>query len=343
MATSHQLQNRGELTSAWNASSSGLANVWSSSTTTFLSLPTHGQNLVKDAIKDGALSAKGDKEMLQKVQKIVSATVDAVIGGRERIEASITRFKKESDELNEELSSYAKKLMSRLSSGQSVDTAEADNLKFMVQTAQHVAGRFFETAQQLMELQKMQSAGLLTDYQGAIDLVFYARTKELDLLKTRLEILQKQEDHELKIMIALQDQQLKEESQRFDQIMSVAKFVSEEEKMRFEKGMELRKHDHQKETDLLGLALQEKKMGFEHQRGMKTLDIEDKKNELEYRRSLEQMKSQQTVEILKQKNHKQIETHRISSDKETKLQEIDANARVETVKAIAGRVMCLMM
>lgn len=302
--------------------------VWGSPSRSNYYVHSHGAEMVNAARDGGALDPKGDQELLARVKKIADASINQIIENRRKIDAAIETFIKESDKINGKFANMANHLMDDLSRNIEVTQARASNVSFAETVAKQVANRFAETARQLIDLQKLNHEGKLGDCKGVVDLLFYARMKEIELLNSRLDLLQKQENHELQMMIALQNEQLKVEAQRFDQMLQVSNFLSKEDQRYFENSLNSRKQKHEEEVDLLKLVQEDKKMDLENERENKKID-----NEF-------------TIDQLKEKNKKEIEAYRIKSDQKMKLAEISSNERckvVETLANIAKPSVCSVM
>jgi len=289
---------------------------------------SHGSQMIAQAKDGGLLDTRQDQEMLKRVQALVQTTIHQVVENRAKIDRSIEVFIVKSNEINEKFFRIATGFMDDISRDHNVTQARASNVQFAEELAKQTCNRFYESAKQLMELQKINNEGKLGEYKGVIDLVFYARIKEIELLDKRLELLQKQENHELQIMVALQNQELKAEAQRFDQWMQASKFLSSEDQRLFENGLKERQQRHEQEVDLLKLSLEDKKIDQEDRRENKKID-----NEFE-------------IDTLKEKNKAAIDKHRIEADKEIKLAEISSNERcaiIESVAKMATPGQCLIM
>ena len=62
-------QGGGSLADAWSNPTGGLSSAWGQSSFSTTIVSTHGRDLITSAVKEGALSTREDREMLEKVKK----------------------------------------------------------------------------------------------------------------------------------------------------------------------------------------------------------------------------------------------------------------------------------
>ncbi|MBS4164974.1 hypothetical protein NEOC65_000020 [Neochlamydia sp. AcF65] len=303
------------------------------------------QKLVNQSFKKGALSIKEDREMLEKIKIVLSEQTTQTIALRKQIDESVTSFYDESMKMNKLCSSLAFEIAKALKDATiaSIRTGEAlrmdydernRSVEFTIHLATQVGHRYYETAKQFMDLQRINTDGRFKDYQECIDLVFYARKQELDLLKSRLEVLAHHENHELQIMTALHNQKLKEESQLFDQLMQGANFVSEQNEKEIKFSIEERELAQSHEVDLVKLSLEKERV-----------ELEGKKAENE--KEIEELKEKNKMEVEKYlaEKHVEIEGKRIDADTRCRLTETAATVTTTTLNAVASiaKPKCLLM
>jgi hypothetical protein len=102
----------------------------------------------------------------------------------------------------------------------------------------HLVWSLFRLAKNSLELIKDSSSQYLTlekkaselgfkNFQGTLEIALYARKLEIDHVKDQLEILIKQEDHTLALNLQSHTQKLKEESQKFNQLLQIKELESQ--------------------------------------------------------------------------------------------------------------------
>jgi hypothetical protein len=111
--------------------------------------------------------------------------------------------------------------------------------------------------------------------------MFFQRFQEIELMEKRVDLLIKQENHELTCKIAIHNQALKEEEQYFRQFLDSKEFEAKEKEREFRRGLDERKQSHQETIDFKKLRIEEKKLDFEKLKAENEDEIAQKKIKLE--------------------------------------------------------------
>lgn len=201
-----------------------------------------------------SLSIEQDSEFKTMVEGVIRQSFGELIQSRVRIENSLEEFRIKSSEANARFDTYVSQIAEDLLAGKVVDSARVKNARFIQKMTKDIKDRYFETSKQLQELEEMNRNGKFGDYTGAIDLIFKMRISQLDLVRSKIEILQTQENHELKILITLHNQRLRDQAQKIDYMLRVAKFNAEEKERAFRRRFDLEAQKLKEQTELNELA-----------------------------------------------------------------------------------------
>lgn len=271
-----------------------------------------GDILIARELEEGALSLEKDQASLKMVNDIAMASIQQIVEMRQSIDTAIKKYIEQTYKFLDEYTELSLKLAKDVVAGRHTEQAQADNAMYLHNLAEQVSHRYYEAAKQLMELSNLNNEGKLNDYKGVVELVFLARFKEIELFSKRLELLREHDDHKLKIMTALHNQELKAEAQLFDQYMKKAKFDSSEEQRKFENSLADREQKRKEEKDLQEMALAEIKMDKEFR-----------------------------LETLKAENRKEVEIHATESNAKVERARISSQERVAYAQAAASRSGCI--
>merc|ERR1712039_342566 len=120
----------------------------------------------------------GDRQTLQKIREIINSTVGQIIERRKEISDAISTFYEKSKQANADFDQYVQVMRPIIESGE-MTKEELENRRLVCELTKEAADRYSGTAKQLIELRKLESEGLLTDYQGVMELMLGARMKEV--------------------------------------------------------------------------------------------------------------------------------------------------------------------
>ncbi len=181
----------------------------------------------------------------------------------------------------------------------------------------------FHIAVQALSLAKQLREKKLDDYLSEIEAIFRGRMLDIQEVKTRMEELRKQENHELEIEIKQRNLVLQEEAQKFQQVLVRAKLLSEENQRQFENMMTMRKQDHLEKFDFAKFDLEKKKVRLDNQVQNKQLDYHRECN------------------LNAQSNTRDIEMRKISSIEHVELAKMNSQDRIasfDRIISLAGQV-----
>jgi len=276
---------------------------------------SHG--LMKRSIASGTLS-KSEDALLMEVKKVLSSTGTEIIAARKKIDESIQNFYIMSNKFNTVCSEGAMKIALLLTQSDSDNSINIGELYKRCETlgsiAKLISARYFETSTQMMDLQKLNSEGKLGDFKGVINLLFFARIKELELLGKKMKVLYTQEDHEVKVMTLIQNERLKRESQLFDQYLKVVKFEKKEAQRQVDNRIKTRKAEHDREVDFSKLGIEKDKIRIN-----------------------------ESIDKQKLADKKFIDKLRINAEEKVKLANISTNERIEWGNRVVELSKCSVM
>ena len=273
---------------------------------------SHGKAYLTKTVEEGVLSVRADTETRKQTDMIIQEVALQIQEARRYIDVAIAEFRDTSSEGNAKSKNYAFSLIDILASGGEVTQTQAHNATFIDELVKQENNRYFESAKQLMDLEKINMDGKLGPIGGLIKAITEARMSELKILSEKLKTMREQEDHELAVDVAIRNQLLKEQSVEFDQLMQGIRLDSETKQKELENDLKERAQTHQEEKDLKDLAIKEKKSLSE---------TELQKEKQNYEKELEERCI---------KSNAAIEHHRIAAETFTKV--TDSAAKVAAPK-----------
>jgi|GEM_PF-6695690 len=277
----------------------------------FAPITNYSSQLMQRAQGQWSVAKGEDYEQLNRIKSVINEATTSIIAQRKVIDAAIADFYGQSMQFNKICADHALSISKQISAGKDVSQSQIDHMNFLMQLATQIGNRFYETANQLLTIQKLNSEQKLADFKGVIDLIFFSRMKELDLLKGRLELCQNQTNFELHLATAIQTEALKAEAQAFDQHLKTIQFQSQERQLEFEHDLKQREQDHTAEVDLTKLALA--------------------RMEIIGKQDLEKMAAlgQQKISEAKVRNEREISEMQIRGQHKIDMQRIKAEERVK--------------
>ena len=220
---------------------------------------------------------------------------------RKEVDLSIKEFRMEASRSNGKFAEHAYTAMDRAMNGGIRSNEDLSGIDACSNLANAIVKHYFDTANQLMTLQKMNAEGKLEDMGKSVDEIYNTRMRELALLKETLTILRTQDSHNLDVETKQRQQRLNEETHRVDQYLKTLTLNDQREQTKLEAQLKEREQRYQQEKDERQFQADEKKA-----------DSEAKLKEL-------QLKGQIALEEKKIQSQKTVEDHKIAAELTGKL------------------------
>ncbi len=149
--------------------------------------------------------------MVAEMQSIYSASTEASKKARERIAGAMERFQSESSTMNDKVFEFAMKVSDEIIANRSVDKKRIKHFNRLATMAEEVSQLYSETAETVITLTNRSIEGRYSKVQGAIDLTFHARMKEIESLKEKLDLVLSDPSRPLMLRVLVQLGTLKQE------------------------------------------------------------------------------------------------------------------------------------
>lgn len=177
----------------------------------------------------------------------------------QRVDRKIDQYYDVSNDLSSDSYKNAKKNIRALSSGEDPEKIKARRIAIK-EEIDACTSHYFVAAVQALALSKMKREEQFDAYMDEIESIFQSRIRDLQVFRGCVQTLQEGEDHEMRLEITRRNQCLKEEAQKFNQILTKAKFFSAEDQREFDKTLAQRKQGHIEAMDNRVQDLNKKKV-----------------------------------------------------------------------------------
>lgn len=265
-------------------------------------ISTTSRAVFESHVTEGFFSIERDRETLQKINRVISSSIDQILQRRQEIDNAISTFYDKAKQVNAYFETFVQVMTLEIQSGQMTPEKMANN-RVISDLTKESADRYAGTAKQLMELRKLESEGLFKDYEGVLGFVYQARVKEIELMESRVNLLHKQENHELAAKIAIHNQQLKQEEFTFNRLLKGKEMEATEREKEFRRDLDMRKQKHEEKINWEKVGIDKRKVDLE-------------KAKLEHEKDLDGLKIS-------------VERHRIDADERSRLAEATARERMD--------------
>lgn len=255
--------------------------------------PTYTQQHMREIQSSTMFSVQDDVLRRKQADEMIMKLILQVQKASKSIDLAIEDFEATSKGANRKFADMTLKKMDDIASGRDVTNSDMNYVDALSQFAKSIANRYFETTTQLMDLQKINQAGKLKGQENIVEMVFDFRMKELKLFGERLQLMRKQETHEIDNEFRVRDQELKEQSMQFDSLMKVVKLENEKDQQEFNK------------------HLAERQSRYEQEKDMKELQIKEETATGELKLKENQLISNEKIAKEKMQTEKDIETRRV--------------------------------
>ena len=248
------------------------------------------QYVAKSAEGNGALSYDTHQRQMQVVDKALNTMVLQVEYNAQNIQIIVKKFMDLVQETNKKITQYCSAIIDRGTRGDPTLSADEVLKATAIMTFATSSVKVMNESSELALNLADKGASIITKQtQNAIGAIFDARMKEVALFAQKVEIFHKQEEHDLKIMLQIQDARLKEQAQLFAQMKEVVQIETEREKVHFSQQMEVRKAQVEQ-------ALQMKGMELKAQEVQNTKDVQVLEQNIKERLGLQAIQSTERVQ-----------------------------------------------
>ena len=245
------------------------------------------QDILQDHISAGVMSAQKANDLWRDLEKTCEKSVTAIDEAHESMKEAITLFRKDSFKQNNELAQLAQDLLVKLKT-EALDPQAIDRIKLIVEVTRTVNQTRFDSVKQLSELHKMDLDVTQGGYKQVMLLMYDCRLKDIDAVSKMVLVAQSQEEHTQTIAVAYHAQQLKAESQSFEQFVMLAKF--QQEAALHEREFDLKGQKQQAEQDeaFEDTALRRQVAESQMEQGKARLEMEARIEDQRHERALRQ-------------------------------------------------------
>lgn len=157
--------------------------------------------------------------------------------GVEKIESTLAANQHELESCSQRLQQSLGQIVERLEGEDMTGTAlqQARMVFSLIKNAFEVS---LSSAQQCQVLTAQSGAISLKNFQGAIEVALHVRKKEIEYIRSQFEAISRYEDHEWTLALLVHTEKLKEESQKFDQLLQIQTLQRSEKDREFDRRLE---------------------------------------------------------------------------------------------------------
>jgi hypothetical protein len=215
----------------------------------------------KGAEGEGELSIETHKKQMAIVEKTLDNMITNMNFTINDIVKTVASFRIHVEESNKKISAFCNAILDR---GLKIDdTLQPDDVQKATALVNFAAAGVLvmkQSSEAALDLADKGASIISKHTLAAINVIFEARSKQVALFAQKVEIFHKQEQHDLDIMLKLQDTKLKEQAQLFEQMKQVVQLESELDKVKFTQEMEVRKVDLENTLKIRSLDIQEEEV-----------------------------------------------------------------------------------
>ncbi|MBS4167419.1 hypothetical protein [Parachlamydia sp. AcF125] len=278
---------------------------------------------------DGALTIKTHMQQMQVIEAALNGLESSVSNNTSIIIAAIRDFATEVRETNHQISSYCRAVIERgISNDPNFTPDDMVKARLMVEFYATALGAMKSTSESAIDLASQGGGIVHQQILGTIDATFQARTKQVALFAQNLEVFQKQEQHDLELILQVQNAKLKEQAQLFQQLKEIIHLLEQEKEGNARREMEERKAKLEEEIQLRGQWLKEEEAHNKHQLETAALEADSHQKLVALQNAKE---IEGTVQAIKAEEQKAIAANQeleIREKAKAERQRIEAETRI---------------
>ena len=268
------------------------------------------QDFIRDAAKKGPLSMEAHQQQMVVVDGLLNKLVSATGYNVDNVLIIIRQFMEHVQASNKKIGEFCHRIIDRGTAGDpTLTVGEVTKATAIVQFAEDGVSSMHASSNLALDLVSKGGEIINKQIAGAVVVIFDARLKEMALFSAKVDIFHKQEEHDLKIMLAMQKARLEEQQQLFGQMKEVVQ-------------MNLDQKNKEKV-----LAQEQKKLELEHQ--IKVMGVDIHREEVAFQAAFADKKLA---------SDEQLETKRIDTDGRVKDHAIEADKEAQQWAAIQRRM-----
>ncbi|MBS4169863.1 Uncharacterized protein NEOC95_000581 [Neochlamydia sp. AcF95] len=306
-----------------------------------LQITQHSRNALADAAQaEGALSVETHNEQMRVVDRTLNKAVSSTADNIDIIISTIREFALQVQDANHQISDYCKAIIERaISNDASLSPDDIIKAKLIVEFSANNVVVMKNSSEAALDLASKGGSAISQQTLGTIDIIFKARAAQVTLFTQKLEVFQKQEQHDLDLIFKIQEVKLKDHAQFFQQLKEVIHLQEEATDGKARREIETRKADLEEQIQLRGQYLKEEESHNKHQLEKEALsaEIDLKKQAVQIEEKLTAIKeAEQKAAALNQeleiREKAKNEAERIAAEARTESERIAAEARVAAEK-----------
>jgi hypothetical protein len=276
------------------------------------------------------------------VKNVIHAIEEKWSRDSKKIEEAISRYEKVAIQADDKLCEVTFKKIDALISGKHVTQQDLDDVDAVDQYVGSLKKHFENTANNVTAFREMGQTMDLSVHQDTIMKHYDARIKALDMFSRCLEMMQKQETHEIEIQIKKIDQELKIQDQEvdrilkvqtheIDQMLKIQAHENEKKQTKFDNSLRLNQELFQQESEKTKLQMKARQIQGKQ---------ENDKLKLKYEKKTEKRRiaSQTAVESERTNAQAAVEFERMRTEADVERQRIRTQAAVDVVTSLPAAV-----
>jgi hypothetical protein len=205
-----------------------------------------------------------EKERFLQMQALTTSAMELIATNRQNIQENLENCRKKTQETLSKCQNYVLELSMKVLS-EEVSDSDFDKGNFLIAISQQVNKRFFESAIQLRHITQICEENTLSQNKAFMEMVFLDRMKAIELCNASIDLMTKQQNHQLEIEAIAHQQKLKEHSQQFDQLLQKLKFKDQQRQQECSRELRERQQQRLEDATYQDLASRRARIQQQHQ------------------------------------------------------------------------------
>ncbi|KIC77198.1 hypothetical protein DB41_CS00050 [Neochlamydia sp. TUME1] len=291
----------------------------------------------------GALSIETHREQMQVVEDMLNDLVQNTKNTTNIIIRAIGDFAQKVQVANHQISNYCLNILKRGMDDPTLTTNDIIKAKLIIEFSATSVGVMKNSSEAAIDLAGKGGGIINQQTLATLKAIFEVRGNQVALLSQKLQVFQQQEQHNLDLILKIQDIKLKEQAQLFNQLKEIIHLREEEKDGNTRRELEVRKAALEAQIQIRGQWLKEEEANNKYQLEAATIsnkyqiDKEALRNAREIEEQLTAIKAaeqkdaaaNQKLEIQKKAEN---EGKRIKYERDTNFHQTNIQGRVASQK-----------
>ena len=275
--------------------------------------------MIQQELKGGALSVKENKEMFLATKEATEGLAAELIVGMKQGSVMMKQFIVSVQKANDKYADFTFQLMERVSRTGELTQQDVGISQFFGDCADGIRKRYEQSMRLQIELNGLQIRGQAENCKQVVDTIAHAQMKRLDVLSSQIDLLHKQDKHELSMAMKEQEMVLDREKAEMEKMIAITKNEAELSRQRAEELRTSEEHQQKLEHN-----------SERHKHEMKMEESESKRKDriadYAHEEAIESTAATERTARHQSDNQKDVEEARIAADERARAAEAAASA-----------------